>query len=202
MLPVRALSTVSIAGTGVADTDEERRSRAMKWMRGWVNLQSRNRPNAAVVFDVDHTLVEPSRDNPVVQVPIPSVCEFYRHCHARSIQCFIVTARLDFEDGRKVLRALLRDIGAEGVRAMYLRPGAVRPTIPNLAEFKSQCRKDIEQRFGVSVVANIGDNWHDLIKPPFSDEHHALWDLDDRHSFVGVLEDGEAVVKLPGAARG
>lgn len=200
MLRVGGFSCVDIAET-VADTAEAHRHEALSWLRRWVRLQRLHRKNAAVVFDVDHTLVEPSAGDPRLMVRIPSVCDFYQYCIGSGMACFIVTAREDFEHGRQVLRELLQDIGATGATAMYLRPGSVRPTVANLAEFKGQCRDDIEKRYGVSIVANLGDNWHDLLKPPFDCGQDALWELDDSHSFVGVFPSQEAGVKLPGSTR-
>eukprot|EP00962_Isochrysis_galbana_P024477 scaffold7512_cov120-Isochrysis_galbana.AAC.2 len=58
-----------------------------------------------VVFDVDHTLVEPDAMQPALQRPIPSVCQLLSDClnMGMGVQCIIVTARLDSPVGRLAL---------------------------------------------------------------------------------------------------
>jgi len=153
-----------------------------------------------VVFDVDATLVRQYADSFRAQVAIDPVCELYRACAAAGVACSIVTARADVPEGRDELQRVLRDCAhVPSPRAAYLRPSHVRATAEDLARFKSDCRRRIEDEHGVVIVGNIGDSWHDLLPAPFTAASRELYSLSRERAF-GLLPGAgatEASVKLP-----
>jgi hypothetical protein len=108
----------------------------------------------AAVFDVDGTLLHGG-------APLTAVCDLLRHCARSGVECYAVTARLDFPEGRARLEADLHCAGvAEYLAGVYMRPVGVRAR--TLAAFKADCRGDIALRRRRAVVLCVGDQWHDL----------------------------------------
>lgn len=192
----------SIAQTGEHDRPEGHRLEASQWLRAWIHLVAKAGGGAppAAVFDVDHTLVEPDAVQPALQRPIPSVCQLLSDCLDMGVQCIIVTARLDTPAGRLALGRVLRQVTAGREAAVYMRPPDVRSTVSQLSRFKSECRRDAEERLGVRVVATVGDNWHDLVHT-VDEDSRGLWQLPEWRAHVGISQgETEALLKLPGSA--
>lgn len=200
MRPIEARGAFTLACAAPTDEKDDQRAEAATLLKRWLRLAC-GQAHPAVVFDVDHTLVEPDRNSPFGQRAIRSMCALFAHCtDVLHVPCFIVTARLDCAEGVKLLDHMLETFGLRP-RATYLRPGSVPSTITALARFKADCRDDIERRFGVRVVANVGDNWHDLVRPPLSPVVQTLWDLPDDLTVLAFHREWrEAMLKLPGAA--
>lgn len=148
--------------------------------------------NPAVVFDVDSTLLE--KQNGQFR-RIESIHDVWLYCQENAIQCHIVTARLDFQEGRSELRRVLRELklGPSKFSSMHMRPEYIGIRSKDLSNFKQECRDKICKDYNVTIIANIGDNWHDLVGPL-----HSLKSLDDKKSYVSFFpQKNEASVKLP-----
>lgn len=160
---------------------------ALGWLESWLRVAAAQHAAPAIVFDVDATLIR-ERDT-----PIEAAVRVYRRCEELGIACFVVTARLDFPEGHTELQHVFDTLGVRPVAA-YMRPERVQPTLVELARFKAQCREDIEERYGVTIVGNIGDQWHDLVRAPWRD----LLVLEPTRAYVCSFgAQTEVSVKLP-----
>ena len=54
-------------------------------------------------------------------------------------------------------------LGLKHIKDVYMKPLDIKNTPKYLSEFKQKCRNNIENEHGVEVIANIGDQWHDVI---------------------------------------
>jgi hypothetical protein len=148
--------------------------------------------NPAVVFDVDSTLLE--KQNGRFR-RIESIHDVLVFCQENAIQCHIVTARLDFHEGRSELRRVLRELKLSPSKfsSMHMRPDHIGIRPKYLSTFKKECRDKICNDHNVTIIANIGDNWHDLVG-----SLHSLKSLDDKKSYIAFFPHKiEASVKLP-----
>lgn len=167
------------------------RQEVSDWLIRFLEMKLMTVNNPAVVFDVDSTLIERDHNDFKRIDPIYKVFDF---CQRMNIPCHIVTARLDCSDGKQELSRVMKHMNMKmsKFKSAYMRPRNLEINAKSLERFKSSCREKIHQR-GYTVIANIGDNWHDL-----GYLSHSLKYLDDTKSYVAFFPTQTAVsVKLP-----
>lgn len=168
-------------------THERAREQSLGWLESWLDVAAVATPNGAVIFDVDSTLV--ARDG----APIEAACRVHRRCTLLGIRCYIVTARLECPEGRADLERTLARCRVLP-DAAFLCPPDDRTSARAVAGFKARCRRHVAEAFGRSIVASVGDQWHDLTAAPSG----WLYDLDEARSYITFFPgQREVSVKLP-----
>ena len=107
--------------------------------------------NAAIVFDIDHTLID------LTGKPIDPVVYLFHHVKQRGISPVIITAREGTEENIAFTQEQLSSLGITGQTFMYfLAPGKTDPW-----RFKWIARKNVHER-GLNVIMSIGDEPWDI----------------------------------------
>ena len=193
--PLQQFTFTVAATANTCDTKEQKRAAVSEWILEWLTLQASFARKPAVVFDVDATLVDKFEDS---HRRIESVYSVYKKCSDLGIACYIVTARPDFKEGRRELRHLLKSMGVKKIARTFMRPRNVGAKPRNISAFKSDCRCAIEKEDCVTILANIGDNWHDLLQYPYEHELKILTKMDSQDAFIVFAPNSKYVsVKLP-----
>tara|TARA_B100000787_G_C16145473_1_gene274019 strand:- start:208 stop:786 length:579 start_codon:yes stop_codon:yes gene_type:complete len=176
--------------------NSESRDEVADWLIRWLQMKMITVKNPAIVFDVDSTLIE-RKDHKIIRIdPIFRVFQF---CRKHNIQCHIVTARPDFKEGRSELNRVMKDMNMSTSKfhSTHMRPPHLPIRSKNLEEFKSNCRDKICKESNATIIANIGDNWHDLGFLSRSLKH-----LHDDKSYIAFFPGKcEASIKLPVESR-
>ena len=88
---------------------------------------------------------------------------------------------------------------------LYMMPNAMRNRIKSqddLRKYVSEYKYDARAKISAkrTILANIGDMWHDLVKYPLSDAHRQLCDVtpDECAIFFPASGHHEVAVKLHG----
>lgn len=132
-------------------------------------------PNAAIVFDIDETLLSNwayltqydfSIAHPVfgpwvlggnIDPPLTPMRQVFETARAARIPIFLVSGR--WESLRDGTLRQLKAAGYSGWTTLYLRPNVYQPV--SIIPFKSSARAAIEKQ-GYRIVLNVGDQWSDL----------------------------------------
>jgi predicted secreted acid phosphatase len=116
-------------------------------------LMSQSDKQAAIVFDIDGTLVyDGSWDK-----PIWSVINFCNYCKDIGIATMIVTARGGWETNIEKTKQSLRDLGLS-CDSFFFR----KPDDHEIAKFKTNVRRYMNQATNFNVLISIGDNPWDM----------------------------------------
>lgn len=103
-------------------------------------------PNAAIVFDIDHTLIDQFGN------PIKSIVYLFNIIKQKGITPILITARQGNNEVIKWTQQQLNTLGITGYRSIYfLQPGNT-----NLWRFKKIARKNVHKH-GYKVIMTIGD---------------------------------------------
>lgn len=178
----------------------EGRSEVSRWLKKFLSMKMNTVKNPAVIFDIDSTLLE-GREANVVR--IEKIYDIFEFCQQNRIDCDIVTARLDFEQGWRELRKVMKqkEMNVSKFRSTHMRPGGIKPSTKNLTAFKHSCRERICNEYRATIIANIGDNWHDLLSPasyPNPQVKKVLNSLEGDKSYVAFFPGHlEVSIKLP-----
>ena len=105
------------------------------------------KPNQAVVFDIDDTLIDS-----LTRRPIKIVMNMYNYCVERGYTIYIITARTHNEPNLKRTLEELQSIGVTKGN-LYMRPSG-----RNSSLWKRDTRKNILEE----VVMSIGDKHGDI----------------------------------------
>ena len=108
-------------------------------------------PNAAMVFDIDETLLDLSGN------PIEPVVNLYNMVKSKGITPIIITARFGHERNTELTRNQLIRAGITGWRFIYFLP----PHKNDVSLYKQISRQDAHDR-GYHVVMSIGDEPYDI----------------------------------------
>jgi len=167
------------------------REEVSDWLIRFLEMKLMTVDNPAVVFDVDSTLIERDSHSFKRIDPIYKVFDF---CQRKNIPCHIVTARQECEEGMQELSRVMKHMNMKlsKFRSVHMRPRGTEIKAKNLERFKSSCREEIGDS-GYTIIANIGDNWHDL-----GYLSKSLKYLDDTKSYIAFFPTQTTVsVKLP-----
>lgn len=165
------------------------------WLMRYLELKLMTVSAPAVVFDVDSTLLE--RDQYTLK-RIDAIYNVFEFCQRKNISCHIVTARLDCDLGKQELSKVMKQMNMKlsKFHYTYMRPSDIEINTRGLEKFKTQCRQEISNR-GYTIVANIGDNWHDL-----GYLSNSLKKLDETKSYIAFFPGHTTVsIKLPADKR-
>lgn len=110
------------------------------------------KPNSAVVFDIDETLIDSNGRN------ITSVVSFYNYVKSKGATPMIVTARINTKKNMKHTIEQLKRNGITGYRYLYLMPKNT-----NVWDYKASARKHIITQ-GYEVEMSLGDKPWDIGK--------------------------------------
>ena len=197
LIPVRLFSfTVASSDANMCPNKEEKRTAVCEWLIEWIQMIRMSVCRPAVVFDVDSTLIERNGENELEK--IDSVYRVLRKCQEWDIACYIVTARLDFKEGRRELRNILKSFNMKKIARTFMRPSHVHAKPRGISAFKHECRRTIEKEENVTIIANIGDNWHDILLYPYEGELKKLSKMQTSESYIVFPTGSKYVgVKLP-----
>lgn len=132
--------------------------------------------NSAVVFDVDDTLISNWYFNIIndfgynhkrasiweesAQAPaLRPLLNLYTFCKDHGIKIIFITGRRAFL--KQATQANLKKVGYDSWDALIFRPDSY--TITSRIPFKTAVRRLLEERYGLTIVANIGDQYSDLL---------------------------------------
>ena len=107
------------------------------------------RPNQAVVFDIDDTLISSKNGQPVT-----NICNLYNYCRQKGYGMYIITARAGTPYGVKYTMQQLQQCGITGYKKLFFRP----PLDMNVPLYKKNARKSIPE----TVVMSVGDQPWDI----------------------------------------
>lgn len=125
-------------------------------------LKSADPRQHVVVFDIDATVLYNTDDNECGAVPNFKVQPIYDYAEKKGVPIYFVTARIGTPGNREATQRQLRCMGFFTYEDLYMRGADVR-TASQVAAFKAQSRRDIEQRTGKKVLLNVGDQWSDVV---------------------------------------
>lgn len=143
--------------------EKEEEEALCAWMRRWVALHCALAAAPlclAVVFDVDHTLLDGAGRAKAEMV------SFYAWCLERGVECHVVTARGASARNEAATREQLRAAGVtslSSLRLMPAPPGGASITPSYVAAFKAGARREVSR--SSSVLLNVGDQWTDFAAP-------------------------------------
>lgn len=138
------------------------------------------RPNPAVVFDIDATLLHDTDDVKTPARPIPSMVNLLNRLQSDGASIALVTARLDDASMRRDTESTLKTLGISGWKHLHLAPESARVNMAAVSHWKHKTRKEIAKKERGPIVLSVGDQWGDLI--PLSTEK----DIDDMDVAFGV----------------
>jgi predicted secreted acid phosphatase len=107
--------------------------------------------NAAIVFDIDHTLLD------WVGNPIHPIVYLYHAVRSKGIHPVIITARWGSQRNIEWTRQQLQNAGINGWKFMYFLPENKRDPV----HYKRVSRKNVHER-GLHVIMSIGDEYWDI----------------------------------------
>ena len=107
------------------------------------------KPDQAVVFDIDDTLISTKTG-----MCISNVCNLYHHCRQKGYSIYIITARGGTQDGMNFTMRQLQQCGINGYKKVFFRP----PYDLNIPLYKKNARKSISE----TVVMSVGDQPWDI----------------------------------------
>lgn len=123
--------------------------------------------NPAIAFDVDETLImwHPTDNDKVITRPI--VHQLFNHAARIGYQIFIITARMSSKNGMEYMTRQLLETGynLKGIvpsRGMYMTPKEFADD-EHPGRFKSYARDHLQKKFGVTLVAMVGDKYWDML---------------------------------------
>lgn len=176
----------------VGGTVRQRVDLAMTWLLMWLGFQASIGRMGAVVFDIDDTLVD-DREQKLL-----SVCKLYARCQRMGFVCAIVTARPDGAQNRAETERMLRAHGIHGWMSLQMMPSSYKIDREGISKYKRDARNAVRRHH--DIIANIGDQWTDLITYPLVEELHAL--RRQPVEMCAILfpprSDGEVAIKLVG----
>ena len=107
--------------------------------------------NAAVVFDIDHTLLDGAGN------PIEPIVRLYNIVKNKRITPVIITARLGNQKGIEITQSQLSRSGIDSYKFLYF----LHPNKRDPVQYKRIARKNVHER-GLYVVMSIGDEYWDI----------------------------------------
>lgn len=122
--------------------------------------------NPAIAFDVDETLImwHPTDNDLIITRPI--VHQLFNHAAHLGYKIFIITARMSTKDGleymTKQLKATGYNLSNVPAQGMYMTPKEFTKD-DHPGKFKSFARDHLQKKFGVNLVAMVGDKWWDCL---------------------------------------
>jgi acid phosphatase len=190
--------------------------------RSWATRLAPTFEKAAVVLDIDETSLsnwEAMYHNKFAYTPTgpcdlnaPALCgqrewdlsaravalaptlDFFRFVRTlkdktgNAVEVFFITGRYEDSSERMATQSNLRREGYDGWTRLYLRPDT---GYDNVAHYKSDKRKQIEGE-GFTIIANVGDQYSDLIGEPSDDHAQKCFKLPNPFYFIppGLPETG------------
>jgi len=182
--------------------------------RTWVERRAPEVENAAVVFDIDETslsnweaiyhdhfaffangpcdLSSPNACGWVEwflsarAVALPPTLAFFRFVktlHDKSganIAVFFITGRHEEPSLRAATELNLRKEGYDEWQGLYLRPVSTLGEF--VSKYKTDARREIEKKF--TIIANLGDQYSDLIGDPDNDHADKCFKIPDPFYFI------------------
>ena len=139
-------------------SDTNSTQQTVSWLKKWLQFKVKCGQKGCVVFDIDDTLVDIGNQR------IEAVVGLYKSCLGMGLVCNLVTARRDTPSNRKQTLIMLRSHGITHWDMLFLMPRTDIIDVVTVSEYKRRARDIIEERW--KIMANIGDNWHDLIRFP------------------------------------
>lgn len=118
-------------------------------------LNNKDSKAAAIVFDIDGTMVQDG----TWDSPIWSVINFCNYCKEIGMTTIIVTARPAWEENITATKKSLQKLGIR-CDVFFFR----RPDHTNLDEFKTSARHYISTTADYNILMSIGDNVWDIGK--------------------------------------
>lgn len=109
-------------------------------------------PNAAIVFDIDDTLLYSHNKN-----PIKSIIMLYNYSKMKGITPYIITYRQKTPDNVKYTIDELNKIGVSGYNQLYLAPQGIDPWT-----YKINVRKYITENNHMNIIMSVGDSDWDI----------------------------------------
>ena len=108
--------------------------------------------NAAMVFDIDHTLLDQHGG------PIEPIVYLFHFVKQKGIQPVIITARLGHEKNIEWTKNQLKkhNLGGDNISMYFLPPDKTDPW-----RYKYHARKNVHER-GLTVIMSIGDEQWDI----------------------------------------
>ncbi len=186
---------------------------AVAQARSWVAQRAPQVDNAAVVLDIDETslsnweviyhdhfayFADGSCDLGAKiacgwrdwflsarSVALSPTLDFFRFVNTLSgqsggkVAVFFVTGRRDESGMRAATEQNLRTQGFDSWEQLYLRPTNSRGFV---SVYKADARKEIEQKY--KIIANLGDQYSDLIGDPEDDHAEKCFKLPDPFYFI------------------
>lgn len=181
--------TRALAGPISGGKALEHLSRAVEKYAQKVRAAGGSVKSTALCFDIDDTLLLWRGEDAVVNEPAHSL---YHRARDLGYQIFVVTARTKSAGNMRYsleqLRVLGYDLEAIPTGGLYLMPKAYFNS-GEVGEFKRDARKHIESKYGVQILAMVGDQWTDLFAK--GDDHEIALGLDDDHHAYVIAQPDE-----------
>jgi hypothetical protein len=183
--------------------------------RTWVQQRAPQVEKAAVVFDIDETSLsnwevlhhnqfayfgdgacdlsvtapcgEREWDLSARAVALQPTLEFFRLIKTLSdkngdrIAIFFVTGRYEDPSERVATQWNLRKEGYDSWERLYMRPKSTSNDL--VSKYKTDSRKDIEKQH--TIIANVGDQYSDLIGDPDNDHAEKCFKIPNPFYFIG-----------------
>lgn len=96
------------------------------------------------------------------------------------VAVFFITGREDNPSLRAATEANLRKEGYDAWEKLYLRPASTRGA--PVSQYKTDARKEIEKKY--TIIANLGDQYSDLIGDPDNDHAEQCFKLPNPFYFI------------------
>jgi trehalose-6-phosphatase len=148
-----------------------------------------------VVFDIDATILYNVRDGLNDATPNFKVQMLYDLARRRKIPVYFVTARIGLPDNRRWTVRQLANMGFDWYQGLYMR-GAQHRTSEQIAAFKADARRQIEQETRKKVILNVGDQWtdhviegsaqYDQLERNYHGQHVIFSPRDNSHTLVAL----------------
>lgn len=157
--------------------------------------------HVAVVLDIDDTALftDPltGRDS--------QVAGLYRRLYAplvnAGVKVVFVTARQYSEQNMAMTQSALYATGFVHFHSLFMMPSHYARSEDGVAKYKTYVREFLPDGAGLTVVANVGNTWQDLLAPVSMHKPRERGYTDDRGCYYGLLGD-TVVAKLPTSAAG
>jgi hydroxymethylpyrimidine pyrophosphatase-like HAD family hydrolase len=144
----------------------------------------------AAVFDIDDTVLFLTESEQWSRVE--KTFALFRELQTRRFKIYFITARPHSQNNMDRTMKQLEQFGFRNFNGLFLMPSS-----GNIAHFKAVIRQFIRETQKVTTVLNIGNTWHDLLRP---DIEHQLQATNKTYIFQGIGEEMFLCVKLPDKA--
>jgi hypothetical protein len=158
---------------------------------------------AAVVFDIDGTIVSETHRDSQNSRAILLVKKIYDSVVSKGISVYFVSARYSDQDTLDFTRAELSRLGYKTYSDLFLMPLHYKSrTVENISLFKCATRVHIQNVLGKQIILNVGNTWHDLcLHAPYLPQGSSAYNSELLAYVLSLPDDYFVVVKgLPDSA--